>query len=59
MACRAFFCTIIFGLLESPKIILFKSLVGKIIKANVAGNVFFYVFFRDFELNYLHDKIFK
>ena len=34
MSCNASICTILFGLLESSKIILFKDLVEKIIEAN-------------------------
>ena len=53
MACNTFICTIIFCLLESSKIILFKDLFGNIFEAKVAENDFIFAFFRDFELNYL------
>ena len=59
MACNLFICTIIFNLLESTKITLFKDLLEKQIEAKVAENGFFFALFRDFELNYLQDKIFK
>ena len=54
MACNRFICTILFGLLESSKITLFKDLVGKIIEAKVREITFFSLF-RDFELNYLQN----
>ena len=44
LACNAFISTIYFGLLESPKIALFKDLIGKIIEAKVAENSFFLLF---------------
>ena len=47
MECNAFMCTIVFGILESSKIALFKDLLGKIFEA------------KDFELNYLQDKFVK
>ena len=47
MECNAFICTIVFGILESSKIALFKDLLGKIFEA------------KDFELNYLQDKFVK
>ena len=55
MACNTFICTILFGLLESPKITLFKDLVGKIIEDKCAENGYFFALFRDFELNYIRD----
>ena len=54
IACNPFICTILFGILESSEIILFKDLVGKIIRGKL-----FFALFRDFELNYLQDKLFK
>ena len=60
MACNTFICAIIFAPLESPKISLLKDLVGKLIEAKIAENyLFFFAFFRYFELNYLQDKIFR
>ena len=55
MACNAFICTILFGLLESSKIALFKDLVRKIIEAKVSKMAFF-ALYRDFELNYLQNS---
>ena len=45
MSCNTFICTILFGLLESSKITVFKGLVKKIIEAIVAENSFFLLFF--------------
>ena len=59
MTCNTFICTILFVILKSIKIIYFKDIVGKIIEVKVAGNFFFFPLFRDFDLNYLQDKIFK
>ena len=44
MTQNIFICTIVFGLLESPKLTLFKDLVGKIIDARVAENDFVLLF---------------
>ena len=44
MTCNTFICAILFGILESPKITLFKDLVKKIIKAKVAEIAFFLLF---------------
>ena len=41
MACDTFICTILFGLLESSRITLFKDLVEKIIEVKIADNGFF------------------
>ena len=51
-------CTL-FGLSKSSKITLFKDLVGKIFEAKVVENVIFFALFRDIELKYFKDKIFK
>ena len=59
MTCNKLVCRVLFGLLESSKITLFKDLIGKIIAGKVPANGFFFALFRDFELNYLYDKIFK
>ena len=45
MSGNTFICTILFDLIESPKIILFKDLADKIIEAEVAENVFFFMLF--------------
>ena len=60
MTCNTFNCTILFGLLESSKITLFKGLLGKIFEAKVNGlfNGFF-ILFSDFKLNYLQIRIFN
>ena len=44
MSCNSFISAILVGLLESPKIILFKNLVGKIFEAKVAENGPFLLF---------------
>ena len=44
MSCNTFICTILFGLLDSSKIILFKDIVEKIIEAKVAENGFILLF---------------
>ena len=59
IACNTFICTIRFGLSESSKITLFKDLIEKIIEAKKSRNLPFFAFFRDFELDYFQDKIFK
>ena len=59
MACNTLICTILFSLLESSKIILFKDLVEEIFEAKVSENGFFLQSSRDFEFICLHDKIFK
>ena len=59
MTCNTFICTILVDLLESTKISSFKDLV-EIFEAKVAENSFFFVaLFRNFDLNYLQDIIFK
>ena len=55
MACSTFICTILFGLLESSKLILFKDLVVKIIEAKVAENGFFLFF--SVTLNLINSRI--
>ena len=48
MKCNTSYCTILFGLLESTKISLFKDLVEKIIEAKVSrGKLLFFTLFRD------------
>ena len=59
MWCNTFICTILFCLLESSKIIIFKDLIEKIIEAKVAENGFFFLFFRDFDFNYYRIKSLK
>ena len=44
MACYTFICTILFGLSESSKLIVFKDQFGKIFEAKVAENDFFALF---------------
>ena len=44
MACNAFICKILFGLIESFKITLFKDLLGKIMKAKVGKIAFLTLF---------------
>ena len=55
IACNTFICAILFGLLESQKIALFKYLTRKIIEAKIAK----IALFRNFELDYLQDKTVK
>ena len=45
MTCNTFICSILFGLLESSKITLFKKLVGMIIEAKVAEISGFFLHF--------------
>ena len=59
MTCNSFICTILFGLLESSKLVLFKDRVRKIIEADSRKISSFFDLFRDFKLNYLQNKTFK
>ena len=56
MTYDTFICTILFGILKSSKITLFKDLLGKIFEAKVAGEMDFFARFSDFELNYFKNK---
>ena len=47
MTCNTFICTILFGLLKSPKITQFKDLIDKKIKAKVA-EMFIFAFFHNY-----------
>ena len=57
MICDTFICTVLFGLLESPKITLFNDLFMGIIKVKVTENGIYFALFRDFKLNYPQKKI--
>ena len=57
MICDIFICTVLFGLLESPKITLFNDLFMGIIKVKVTENGIYSALFRDFKLNYPQKKI--
>ena len=46
ISCNTFICVILFGLLESSKIILFKDLAEKIIEAKIAVFLLFFPWLR-------------